>query len=447
MMHLTYTRRLTYTGWAVPVLSLLGFLLLSAGCAQQPTPTPMPTATPLPPIELVRTQGGTVVASARMQPAQRATLAFMSAGRVTEVNASVGELVSEGARLMQLDDSQAQIALAQARAAYFRAQAQLAEIETGPKAAAIEAAQAQLEAAQARLAQLTQPAAPAEITAAEAELAAAQAAYQALFADPDESARISALAALNLAKAAVQQAQAAYNEVKWRNDIGALPQSRQLQEATANLEAAQARYDALFAPPSPAAVAAARARIEQAKAALERLQRPATEAQIAEAEAQVRAAQAQLDALLQGASEESVAVVAGAVAEARALVRRAEQELANLELRAPFTGVVTAINVAAGEFVAPGTPVLTLADLSSLQVETYDLSERDITFVQVGQTASVLIEPLNLTVPARVTRIAPQPSTIGGDTVYTVWLTLEEQPAGLRWGMSAQVTIETGASP
>jgi len=31
--------------------------------------------------------------------------------------------------------------------------------------------------------------------------------------------------------------------------------------------------------------------------------------------------------------------------------------------------------------------------------------------------------------------------------VYTVWLALEEQPAGLRWGMSARVTIETDASP
>lgn len=447
MKYLTRIARPAFTRWAVSLLSLLGFLLLNAGCAQQPTPTPIPTATPLPPIELVRTQGGAVIASARIQPAQRATLAFLSAGRVAEISVGIGELVSEGARLMQLDDSQAQIALAQARAAYFRAQAQLAEVETGPQAAAIETAQAQLEAAQARLAHLTQPASEAAIAAAEAELAAAQAAYQALFAGPDDSTRINALAALNLAKAAVQQAQAAYNEVRWRNDIGALPQSRQLQEATVNLEAAQARYDALFAPPSPAAVAAARARIEQAKAALERLQRPATEAQIAEAEAQVRAAQAQLDALLQGASEESVAIVAGAVAEARALVRRAEQELANLELRAPFTGVITAINVAVGEFVAPGAPVLTLADLSSLQVETYDLSERDIAFVEVGQRASILIEPLNLTAPGRVTRIAPQPSTIGGDTVYTVWLTLEEQPPGLRWGMSARVTIETDGSP
>lgn len=428
------------------VFSLLGWLLLGGGCAQQPTPTPTPTATPLPPIELVRTQGGAVIASARIQPAQRARLAFPSAGRVAEVKVGVDELVPEGALLLRLDDSQAQIALAQARAAYFRAQAQLAEVENGPEPAAIEAAQAQLEAAQARLAQLTQPAPAAQVAAAEAELAAAQAAYQALFAGPDEATRINALAALNLARAAVQQAQAAYNEVKWRNDVGALPQSRQLQEATVSLEAAQARYDALFAPPSAAAVAAARARIEQAKAALERLKTPATDAQIAEAEAQVRAAQAQLDALLQGASDESVAALAGAVAEARALVRRAEQELANLELRAPFTGVVTAVDVAVGEFVAPGAPVVTLANLERLQVETYDLSERDVAFVQVGQAASVLIEPLNLTVPARVTRISPQPSTIGGDTVYTVWLELTEQPSGLRWGMSARVTIEGESS-
>ncbi len=152
-------------------------------------------------------------------------------------------------------------------------------------------------------------------------------------------------------------------------------------------------------------------------------------------------AQAQLDALTDGVRSETIAVVAGAVAEARAAVQRAEQDLANLELRAPFTGTVTAVDVAAGEFAAAGAPVVTLADLDALQIETIDLSERDVAFVAVGQPASVLIEPLNVTRSRRVVRIAPQASTIGGDVVYTVWIDLDAQPAGLRWGMSAEVTI------
>jgi HlyD family secretion protein len=100
------------------------------------------------------------------------------------------------------------------------------------------------------------------------------------------------------------------------------------------------------------------------------------------------------------------------------------------------------VNVAAGEFVGAGVPIMTLADLEHLQVETFDLSERDIALVQLGQPANVLIEPLLVTVPARVVRISPQANTIGGDVVYTVWLDLEQQPDALRWGMSAEVTIE-----
>lgn len=421
---------------AVPMM-----LLLLAGCVQQPVSTPTPVATPLPPVELIRTPGGIATASANVVPAGSADLALPAAGRVVEVLAAVGSQVEAGALLLRLDDTAAQSARAQARAAYFRAQAQLAEIEAGAQRTELDAAQAQLDAAQARLAQIASRARPAEIAAAEAELAAAQAAYQDLFDGPSEDARISALAALANARAAVQSAQSAYDDVKWRNDVGALPQSRQLQEATNNLEAAQARYNALSAAPAASASAAALARIEQARAALDRLQAPATAAQIAEAEAQVRAAQAQLDALADGARAETVAVVAGTVAEARAALDRAEADLANLELRAPFRSTVTAIAVTAGEFVSSGTPVVTVADLDHLQVETTDLSERDVALVTVGQLASVLIEPLNVEVPGRVVRIAPQSNTIGGDVVYAVLIDLDEQPAALRWGMSAEVKI------
>ena len=86
--------------------------------------------------------------------------------------------------------------------------------------------------------------------------------------------------------------------------------------------------------------------------------------------------------------------------------------------------------------------MVTLADLEQLQAETTDLSERDVARVRVGQAATVLIEPLNVTAPGRVVRIAPQASIIGGDVVYTVLIDLDEQPAELRWGMSVEVDIE-----
>jgi len=52
----------------------------------------------------------------------------------------------------------------------------------------------------------------------------------------------------------------------------------------------------------------------------------------------------------------------------------------------------------------------------------------------VGQPASVPIEPLAVTLPGRVARIAAPPSTIGGDVGYAVWIDLDEQLATLRWG-------------
>jgi HlyD family secretion protein len=112
-------------------------------------------------------------------------------------------------------------------------------------------------------------------------------------------------------------------------------------------------------------------------------------------------------------------------------------------LRAPFTGTVTALNISLGELAATAAPVVTLADLERLQAETTDLSERDVARVRVGQSATVLIEPLDVTVPGTVARISPQANIIGGDVVYTVLIDLDEQPAEVRWGMSVEVDIAT----
>jgi hypothetical protein len=85
-----------------------------------------------------------------------------------------------------------------------------------------------------------------------------------------------------------------------------------------------------------------------------------------------------------------------------------------------------------------------MGDLSRLQVETKDLSERDVPRVQIGQTARVFIKPLNQEFTGKVTDISRISSTVGGDVVFKVTIDLDTQPQGLLWGMSADVTIETG---
>ena len=416
--------------------------LLWAGCARQPAATPTPLVTPLPPIGLIAT-GGSALASGKVVPAREAALSFPVSGQVETVAVSIGDQAPAGMLLVALDAASAEAAVAQARATLFRSQAQLEELRAGPRIQEITASQARLEAAQARLDGLTQDERSEEIGAARAALTAARARLDRLFSGPREEERIEARAALSNAEAALRQAQAAYDAVAWRNDVAMLPESRQLQQATNDLEAARARFDALYAEPDADRVADAQAQVQQAQASLDRLLNPVTASQIAEAEAQVRSAQAELDLLLAGARDETMAIAAVAVAEAEAVLRRAEADLANTRMAAPFTGTVTALSAEPGETALPGQAVLTLADLDGLQVETTDLSERDVARVAIGQPAIVAVEALNTDIPGRVVRISPQANIIGGDVVYAVTIALDEQPPNLRWGMSVEVEIDT----
>ncbi len=169
------------------------------------------------------------------------------------------------------------------------------------------------------------------------------------------------------------------------------------------------------------------------------------EVRVREAEANLSIAQIQLDYLKRvGTDERNMDAAKADVERAQALVDSAKASLESQSaLTAPFDGIIVTVDVEAGETVVPGRAVILLADLSRYQVETTDLSERDVTRVKVGQTAKVFIEALGQDFTGKVTEIALISSTLGGDVVYTVTIELDEQPAGLLWGMSADVEIQT----
>ena len=129
--------------------------------------------------------------------------------------------------------------------------------------------------------------------------------------------------------------------------------------------------------------------------------------------------------------------------QARVALEVAQITLAQSTLVTPYNGTVVAVHAMPGELVQPGQPVLTLATLDKLQIETTDLSERDITKIKIGQSATVSIEALDAKFPATVIAIAPRAETLGGDVVYKVTLAFDKQPDGLLWGMTAEVTITT----
>jgi RND family efflux transporter MFP subunit len=129
------------------------------------------------------------------------------------------------------------------------------------------------------------------------------------------------------------------------------------------------------------------------------------------------------------------------VQQAQATLDLVQINLTEGTLAAPFDGVVASLNVIPGEFVSSDQAAVTLATLNTFQIETTDLSERDITNAKIDSPANISIEALNETFKGKVISISPKAETVGGDVVFKVTIAFAEQPENLLWGMTAEVTI------
>jgi RND family efflux transporter MFP subunit len=175
-----------------------------------------------------------------------------------------------------------------------------------------------------------------------------------------------------------------------------------------------------------ASLANARIQLETAQATLERTQtlvarNVATQATLDTAQAQVSQAQASVTTL-------------------DAQVRAAERSLDYATVRAPFAGVVSTREVSEGESVSIGSPLLTIVDLSNVEVEVM-VPTLAIASVQPGQPATITVNGITgRTFAAEVERISP--TAPSGAHSIPVYLTLENGDGALRGGMFATGTIE-----
>ena len=129
------------------------------------------------------------------------------------------------------------------------------------------------------------------------------------------------------------------------------------------------------------------------------------------------------------------------VQQTQAALEVAQATLAQITLTAPSDATVASVNIVPGEYVQQNQVVITLATLNALQLETTDLSERDIAKIKNGSPVNIHIEALNEIVSGKVLSISPIASTVGGDVVFPVTIEFDEQPVGLLWGMSAEIEI------
>ncbi|HSL43829.1 MAG TPA: efflux RND transporter periplasmic adaptor subunit [Anaerolineales bacterium] len=130
------------------------------------------------------------------------------------------------------------------------------------------------------------------------------------------------------------------------------------------------------------------------------------------------------------------------VEQAQAALEVAQATLAQSTLIAPSDATVVSINAVPGQYIEQSQVVITLAKLDRLQLETTDLSERDITKVKVGAPVNIFVEALNEDFTGKVIGISPKANTVGGDVVFKVTIAFDQPPKDLLWGMTAEVTIE-----
>ncbi len=160
-----------------------------------------------------------------------------------------------------------------------------------------------------------------------------------------------------------------------------------------------------------------------------------------------------LSSIKEGTRKEQIAV-------SRATLHAAEQNLELSKVRrdytvlqSPVTGIVTVRQAELGEYVVPGTPVVTVADLEHLWVRAY-VSETDLGRVRWGQAATVRTDTYaGKSYTGRITFISPEaeftPKTVQTNKervalVYRIKVDLENPNHELKPGMPADVTIELG---
>lgn len=376
--HKTLTRILSLT-----VLVLLSLTACSQfGQAETATPEPLPAAE----INPVVSSTGEVV------PAQYSTLGVTLPGTIEELPVREGGTVQAGDILLRLqgkEDLQAAVTAAQAELVAARqARDQLDQTAEAQRADAL-----------ARMAQANQAVRDAKYLLDNYDV-------------PHYMEDLAPAEAVELYRQKLDEARDVFEPLKYKSEY-----NDQREDALEDLDNAQADYNT--------AVKWWRYSLEL-RAAEERLDRAIRDYQDVE----------------NGPKPADLETAEARIASAQAALQAAQAALDDLEIRAPFAGTVTTLDARTGEYVAPGQPLITLADLQHLQIETTDLNEIDVARIAQGDTATVTFDALpDVEVAARVVEIALRASA-GSGVNYTVTLELDDIPPALRWGMTAFVDIE-----
>ncbi len=359
-----------------------------------------------------------VIASGKLRALRQSDIGSEINGIVEQVFVDDGDYVTRGMTLVTLSRRDLEQQVKQAELAVETAKRNLDVVRRGPLSQEIERARAELrqaqrvnsarvEAAKQRLSRMEKGGRTEELERSEAALSEARALREQAETDFRRAESLYAEGAISAAD--LDKARTAFDRAKAAERL-----------ADRNLQLVRK-------PVSDEEIAAARAELKAAKAALEE---------------SVRIARESLDFLLAQPREEDIKLAQSRLGEAEAAAEQARRQFAKSSITSPKNGIVVRRSVELGQSVNPGTPLISIADMSRTEIYV-ETDENNLAKLKVGQKA-ILISPAYSDQPfeATVTQIGPEVDNARG--VVGVRLKPKSVPRFARPDMTVDVNIKTG---
>ena len=392
-----------------------------------------------------------VEASGSIEADQFASLPWKTTGTVARVYVNVGDQVKAGDVLLELDPTTAPANIISAQSDLINAQKSLDDLKNSKstQAQALKALEDAQEAYDNRELSLAVKQAQAAVA-----LVSAQDAYDEAEKDrknlnydrASEATLDAAEANYLLAVAELDQAQSNYDNFSGRPEddlVRALALSN-LSAAKQKRDHALAKLNWYKAPASEkdileadAKLAQAKAQLEQAKLDWENLKAGLSKADVALLEAQLVDANRAYELVKNGPNPTDVAALEARIAAAQATINA-------LHITAPFDGEILVLNDSSGDVVNTGDIAVVVANRQNLFVEV-QVDESDISSIMTGNPSEITVDVLPDTVlKGSVSSINPVGQTIANLVKYAVRVDVQDPPAQMLLGSTADVSIQIG---
>lgn len=254
----------------------------------------------------------------------------------------------------------------------------------------------------------------------------------------------------------VGQVLAQIDRVRAESDAASAQEQQKAAESEERAASEQVRA-------AEADIAVSEARARDAQQVLRRRQELRAEQLVAAADldsakAAADAAEAQIAAARAAAAraEQNLETAARRVAQARAQFVGAKDIFDKTSILSPIKGVVTRLNVRAGEMVVvgiqnqPGTTLMTVSDLGAINAEV-KVAEADVLSVARGQSADVTLEALpGKRFSGKVVEVGASALPVTGAAAareFRVVIRVDTPDPGLRPGLTCDAEIVTSERP